>query len=110
MRQKLSVTRSVCATEADDENEEILVKIMGGVDMEAGGEFYAFNFTDALQRETYKQKSFWRFWLMPPIRQHVSLGYSNSLAFVCRINLVAIHFFLKLVCTARLYMKMVSWG
>ena len=30
--------------------------------------------------------------------------------FICRNNIVALHIFQKLVCSARLFIKMASWG
>ena len=61
----------------------------------------------------YCQKLCWNVWLILLICQCVSplfLIFHIPLAFLCRSNMVAIHIFRRLVFSARLYMKMASWG
>ena len=56
------------------------------------------------------QKLYWRVWSVLLICHCVSRHSSFSFSFVLRRNIVAIHILHELVYSARLFMKMASWG
>ena len=56
------------------------------------------------------QKLYWRVWSMFLICHCVSRHSSYSFSFFLGSNIVAIHILHKLVHSARLFMKMASWG
>ena len=56
------------------------------------------------------QKLYWRVWSVFLICHCVSRHSSYSFSFVLRSNIVAIYFLHELVYSARLFMKMASWG
>ena len=56
------------------------------------------------------QKLYWRVWSVFLICHCVSRHSSYSFSFHLRRNIVAIHILQKLVYSARLFMKMASWG
>ena len=60
--------------------------------------------------QIYCQKLCWRVWSILLICQCVSPYSSYSVSFICRNNIVAIHIFHKRELSARLCMKMTSWG
>ena len=96
-------------TEEANEGDSF-VDIMGGL-----GKKLEVNRKDSLLRTFCKvpiccQRPCWRVRLILLICLRVSLHLHISLAFVRRTNMVAIHFFHKLVLSARLYLKMASWG
>ena len=56
------------------------------------------------------QKHYWRLWSVFLICHCVSRHSSYSFSFVFRGNIVAIYILYELVYSARLFMKMASWG
>ena len=86
------------------------VDIMGSLEKESGGFSEGFTFVDILQRADLLSEA------TGGCGQHSSFAIvlvfilHIPLVFICRNNMVAIHNFHKLAFSARLYMKMASWG
>ena len=100
-----SDSRTEEASEGDS-----FVDIMGGLDKEVGGESEGFTFADILQRADPLSETVLEGLVGVPICHCVSRHSSYSFSFLLKSNIVAIYILHRLVYSARLFMKMASWG
>ena len=112
------VGRALDEVEASDSRTEeasegdSFVDIIGKLENETGGESEGFTFADILQRADLLSETVLEGVVDTPllICHCVSAHSSYSFSFYLRGNMVAIHILHKLVLSARLFMKMASWG
>ena len=102
---KASDSRTEEASEGDS-----FVDIMGGLEKETGGEYEGFTFEDMLQRVDLLSETVLE-GVVDSLDCHcVSSHIHIPLAFLLGSNMVAIHILHKQVLSARLFMKIASWG
>ena len=96
-------------TEESSEGDSF-VDIMGGLDIEVGVNQRVSHLLTFCDVQIRCQKLYWRVWSVFLICHCVSCLSAYSFSFLLRSNIVAIYILHEIVYSARLFMKMASWG